>query len=101
LKFLKLLIAKTRLRSELVAMNPEVKSSLKSFLVELVVYAGLVTAYFLLVLNFLGPWLKQIFTYNRRIYAGVALGLIICQGFVLEALTRFLLESIKRGRRTR
>ena len=76
-------------------MNQEIKSSLKSFLIELVVYAALVVGYFFLVLNFLGAWLYRLSQENHRAYAWVALGLIVCQGIVLEVLTRFLLAFIK------
>jgi len=76
-------------------MKPEVKSSLKSFLVELVVYGMLVGGYFFLVLHFLGGWLEGLFESNRRWYAAIALGLIIGQGFLLEILTTALLALIK------
>lgn len=76
-------------------MNQELKSSLKSFVIELVVYGGLVVGYFFLVLNFLGDWLHQIYEHDRKLYACVALVLIIMQGVVLEVLTRVLLNFIK------
>ena len=76
-------------------MNREVKSSLKSFVVELIVYAALVFGYFFLVLKFLEGWLYHIFKDERRLYAVLALGLIVCQGIVLEVLTRGLLALIK------
>jgi hypothetical protein len=80
-------------------MNPETKSSLKTFLIELAVYAVLVLGYFLLVLRFLDVWLRELYESDRRVYAAVALGLIVCQGIVLEVLTRGLLAFIKpRGR---
>src|SRR6266705_2292867 len=63
-------------------MNRQVKSSLKFFLIELLVYAVLVTGYFLLVLNFIGPWLHQLFQNERRAYAAVALGLIMVVGTI-------------------
>lgn len=75
-------------------MKPAVKSSLKSFVVELVVYAALVTGYYLLVLHFMGDWLLRLFQTERRLYAGLALGLIIAQGLLLEMLTRFLLDWV-------
>jgi len=76
-------------------MNQELKNSLKSFLIELVVYAALVVGYFFLILNFLGDWLYRLFETNHRLYAAVALGLIVVQGIVLEVLTRALLSFIK------
>ena len=76
-------------------MKQELKYSLKSFLLELLVYAGLVTLYYLSVLHFLGGSLKNLFLHDRKLYAGIALGLIIGQGLLLEILTRLLLAWIK------
>ena len=76
-------------------VNQELKSSLKSFVVELVVYGCLVVGYFFLVLKFLGDWLHYIYKHDRTSYACIALGLIIIQGVVLEVLTRVLLNFIK------
>ncbi len=70
--------------------------SLGSFLVELVVYAGFVTAYFFLVLHFLGGWVKEVFDGNKILYAILALGLITVQGVLLEMLTSALLRVIRR-----
>jgi hypothetical protein len=76
-------------------VKAEVKNSLKSYLVELVLYSALVAGYYFLVLHFLGNWLLHIYESNRKTYAGVALGLILAQGFLLEVLTRALLAWIK------
>ena len=76
-------------------MNQEFKSSLKSFVIELVVYAALVVGYFFLVLKFLGDWLYRVHQENPHLYAFLALALIVCQGVVLEILTRVLLDLIK------
>ncbi len=76
-------------------MKPELENSLRSYLVEFVVYAGLVGAYYFLVLHFLGGWLYRLFSSERQVYAGVALGLIIAQGLVLEVCTRLLLAWFK------
>ena len=76
-------------------MKPDVESSVRSFLVELVVYAALVAIYYFLVLEFLGGWLNHLFQSERRLYAGLALGVIIAPGFLLELLTRALLAWIK------
>lgn len=76
-------------------MDPEIKSSLKSFLIEFFLYAALVFAYYFLVLRFLGGWLERLFASDRKFYAAIALLLIVCQGVLLETLTRFLLSFIK------
>jgi len=68
----------------------------KSYLVELVVYAVIVAVYFILVLHFLGDWLKEIFDKNKVIYAVVALLLMLGQGVGLEITTTWLLRFIRR-----
>ena len=76
-------------------MHRGIGSSFGWFLLELIVYAGLVTLYYFLVLKFLGSWLLELFQTKRGTYAGMALGLIVAQGFLLEILTRALLGWIK------
>lgn len=67
-----------------------------SFLLELVVYAGLVTGYFFLVLHFLGGALRMLYETNKTTYAVVALALIVGQGVLLEVLTSALLRFFER-----
>ena len=76
-------------------MNRELKGWLKSFLVELVVYAALVVGYFFLVLHLLEDWIAQLYHGDPRIYAVVALALIVGQGIALELLTAALFALIK------
>jgi hypothetical protein len=73
----------------------EIRNTLKSFLVELAVYAALVTVYFLLVLHLLGGWLYGLFEHDRRLYAWLAVLLIVAQGLLLETLTRALIGWVK------
>jgi len=79
-------------------MKPEVKDFLRHFLVEMLVYSGLVFLYICLVLHFLGNWLEGLFLHNRKLYAGMALGLIVGQGIALEVLTKALLRLVRAGR---
>ena len=76
-------------------VDREVKSSVISFCIELLIYAGMVVAYYFLVLHLLGDWLHRLFENERKLYAITALILIICQGLILEVLTRLLLAFIK------
>ena len=76
-------------------MKAGFKTSLRMFLFEFVVYAALVVGYYFAVLHFLGDWLYHLFQNERRLYAGMALGLIIAQGILLELLTRLLLAIIQ------
>ncbi|MCI0394822.1 MAG: hypothetical protein L0322_07765 [Chloroflexi bacterium] len=66
----------------------------RNFVVELVVYAVLVVAYFLLVLRLLGDWLAGLYRSNLILYAPLALALIVLQGVLLEMLTAFLIERL-------
>ena len=67
-----------------------------SFLLELGVYAVLVTGYFFLVLHFLGGALRMLYETNKTTYAVVALALIVGQGVLLEVLTSALLRFFER-----
>jgi len=76
-------------------MKSEAEKWLKPFLVELLIYGALVVGYFFLVLKFLGGPLERLYAAHRSVYAGVALALVICQGVLLESVTRVLIEFIK------
>lgn len=76
-------------------MDQDIKRSIRSFLLEILVYAGLVAGYYFLVLHTLGDWLNHWFQADPKLYAFMALGLIIGQGVLLEILTRLLLALIK------
>ena len=78
-------------------MKPEAKEFLKHFLIELLVYSALIFLYIFLVLHFAGNWLEELFVHNRKLYAVVALGLIIGQGALLEVLTSALLRLVRTG----
>ena len=77
-------------------MKSGLKNLFKSFSIELPVYVVLVFGYFFLVLHFLGNWLYHLFLDERKLYALMALVLIVVQGFVLEMITRALLRIIVR-----
>jgi hypothetical protein len=67
---------------------------IRNFAIEVLVYAVLVIAYFLLVLRILGDPLKALFSSNLSLYAIVALGLMVAQGVVLEFITSFLINVL-------
>jgi hypothetical protein len=75
-----------------------VRRTLRAFALELVIYAALVTGYFFAVLHFLGGWLVRLETHHIRIYAVVAILLIIGQAVVLEWVTTSLLRLLRGGR---
>lgn len=68
----------------------------RSFLVELIVYAGLVVVYVFFVISLLREWLDTLYGRHKIGYAIVALLLIIGQGVVLEMVTTGLLRLIRR-----
>jgi len=80
-------------------MPREIKSEFKAFSAEFLVYLGLVVGYCLLVLRYLAGWLAGLFHHERKLYAGLALALIVVQGLVLSRLTTVLLRLARWGRK--
>jgi hypothetical protein len=78
-------------------MKAETSTTLRAFVLELVVYAVLVTGYFFLVLHFLSGWLQELHLHHVKVYALVAIMLIIGQAVLLESVTTWLFRLI-RGR---
>jgi hypothetical protein len=76
-------------------MKSSDRHPLKTFALELAIYALLVSGYFFLVLHFLGAWLRHLFDANKGIYAVVAVALIVGQGVMLEMLTTWLLRFLR------
>jgi hypothetical protein len=74
--------------------NRRVRTVIRNFAIEVLIYGVLVVVYFLLVLRLLGEPLKRLFTENLTIYAVAALVLIVVQGALLELLTSFLVSRI-------
>ena len=77
------------------ARKTRVQRTLRAFVIEILIYAALVTAYFFAVLHFLGGWLVDLETQHIRVYAVVALLLIIGQAVVLEAVTTTLMRPAR------
>jgi len=78
-------------------MKADTSTTLRAFLIELAVYAVLVTGYFFLVLHFLSDWLQDLHVHHVKTYALVAIALVICQAVVLESVTTWLFRLL-RGR---
>jgi hypothetical protein len=77
------------------AMKQTLKKVFKEFSMELPLYAALMAAYVFFVLHFLGHWLFQLFRTERKLYAVVALALIVGQGLLLSIVASALLGLIK------
>ncbi len=75
-------------------MPSDRRTLIRNFAIELIVYAILVVIYFLLVLQTIGPWLTDLYYSNLRLYAVVALVLIVVQAVFLEWRTSFLIERL-------
>lgn len=71
--------------------TPMARKLIRNFALELLVYAVLVVGYFFLVLRFLTEPLENLFADNLTLYAFVALGLIVAQAVLLEAVTSFIM----------
>jgi len=80
-------------------LKAETSTTLRAFLIELVVYGILVTGYFFLVLLFLSGWLQELHLHHVKVYALVAIALLIGQAVLLESLTTWLFRLL-RGRRS-
>lgn len=66
------------------------------FAAEAVIYAVLVGAYCYTAIRWAAAPLNRIFHTNRPLYAGLAISLILAQGFLLERLTTWLLRLLGR-----
>lgn len=75
----------------------EKTKTLWAFLIELGVYAVFVTIYFFLVLHYLSDWLQNLHLRHVKLYALMAIVLIIGQAVLLENVTTWLLRLL-RGR---
>ena len=75
----------------------ETASTLRAFGLELFIYAVLVTVYFFLVLQYLSGWLQELHLHHAKLYASVAILVIIGQAVLLESITTWLLRFL-RGR---
>jgi hypothetical protein len=73
-------------------------NTLRAFLVELAVYAVFVTGYFFLVLHYLSDWLQDLHLHHIKLYALIAIALIIGQAVVLESVTTWLMRLLRGGR---
>jgi hypothetical protein len=76
-------------------MNPKSRW-LMSVLLEVPVYAGIIVAYYYLVLSLLGNWVTHLFDTDKRLYAVACLGLILTQGILLELTTTLLLRVVRK-----
>ena len=73
----------------------EPRKLVRNLLFEIIIYSGLIFGYYLVVLRWLGDWIKSIFDSNLYFYAVAGLGLIFVQAVVLDLLTSYLMKVIQ------
>ena len=71
-----------------------VRTLVRNFLIELVIYTILIVIYFLVVLRLLAEPLARLFDSNLTLYAVVALVLIVAQGVLLAWVTSFIIDQL-------
>ena len=74
--------------------NSGMRTLIRNFVIEILIYGLLVVSYFLLALRLLGGLLKGLVDENPTLYAFVAVGLIVLQGALLEIVTSFLVRRL-------
>ena len=79
------------------AQKPFPKNLIR-FVVELVIYAVLITVYLALVVTFIADWLKELFHQQPITYAFISLILMILQAVGLEKLTAIVIHVSRRRR---
>jgi Kef-type K+ transport system membrane component KefB len=68
----------------------------RTFAFELLIYAVLVVSYFFLVLHYLSDWFKDLFDHDRRLFAVMALVVMIGQTVVLEVISSSLVWVMRK-----
>jgi len=71
-----------------------VRELIRNFIIELIVYGGLLVVYFFVVLRYLGEPLARLFGDNLVVYAFGGLGLIVAQAVFLEFVTSILFDFL-------
>jgi hypothetical protein len=74
------------------------KRTIFHLIIEVLIYAALVSVYLALVLHFLTGWLKELFAKEPGVYALVAIFLMILQAVGLERLASTLVHVTRRPR---
>jgi F0F1-type ATP synthase membrane subunit a len=73
--------------------------SWKTFFFELALYAILLVAYFAFVLHYLGGWFKELYDHDRRLFAVMALVVMIGQTVLLEIVSGSLIWLLRKKKK--
>ena len=76
-------------------MRPQ--PSIKTFALELALYALLVICYFFVVLHVFGGWFKELYDHDRLLFAVVALAVMVGQAVGLELVNGAIWWVVRRG----
>lgn len=68
---------------------------LRNLVLELIIYASLIFAYYLVVLRWLVDWLLNLFNTDLVVYAIAGLSMIFVQAVILDFVTSYLMKFIK------
>jgi len=79
-------------------LKSAMQRTLLYLIIELAIYAALVSLYLAFVLSFLVDWLKDLYAKEPALYAIVAILLMIGQAIVLERLVASLVHLTRRRR---
>jgi hypothetical protein len=74
------------------------KRTIFHLIIEVLIYAALVSVYLALVVHFLVGWLRELFAREPVVYAFVAILLMIVQAVGLERLASSLVHVTRRRR---
>ena len=66
----------------------------RNFLIEMVIYAILVSIYLYLVITYLADWLVALYNDYLTAYAVLALVFIVAQSVLLDSLTSFIMDRL-------
>ncbi|MBV8176462.1 MAG: hypothetical protein JO151_18120 [Verrucomicrobia bacterium] len=80
-------------------LKSAMRRTLFYLIIEVAIYAALVSLYVGLVLSFLVDWLKDLFAKEPALYAMVAILLMIVQAVALERVVTSLVYLARRGRK--
>jgi hypothetical protein len=75
-------------------MNADTRKRLRTFGIQMIIYALLVTIYLYLVWRYLGDWLLTLYQDNLPLYAVVCLAFIVVQAVVLDTVTTYLMDRL-------
>jgi hypothetical protein len=76
-------------------MTPQMKSIIRNFSIQLLIYSVLLVVYFALVENHLGEPLVALFEKSLAAYAVVSLVLILVQALFLDGIVSFIAKRLR------